>query len=185
MQSFLKKTSFVAAGLGIIGASLFFGNLDGAHAAVKEGQKFEDWVANCTVDDKNKSICLISQQVSTTPKGDEKPQLVSMYQFGYFTQGKEKKLKSIITVGANINVPAGTAFIISAKDPKNNKVLGYGKFISCSQGFCQSVAEISEDDLSAMLKSSVTYVGILNVEGKQVNFPFSSKGLKEGLAVLK
>lgn len=152
---------------------------------MKEGQKFQNWVANCSVDDKKNSVCLISQQVSTTPKGDEKPELVSMYQFGYFTQGKEKKLKTIITVAGNIHIPAGVAFIITAKDAKNNKVVGQGKFITCSQGLCQAVAEISENDLSDILKSPVTYVGILNAEGKQVSLPFSVKGLKEGLLGLK
>lgn len=55
MTNCIKKSLFVTAGLAVMGLGLFLGNPSRVDAAVKEGQKFSDWVVNCTTDAEKKT----------------------------------------------------------------------------------------------------------------------------------
>ncbi|WP_342259575.1 hypothetical protein [Candidatus Tisiphia endosymbiont of Metellina segmentata] len=49
MTNCIKKSLFVTAGLAVMGLGLFLGNPSRVDAAVKEGQKFSDWVVNSMI----------------------------------------------------------------------------------------------------------------------------------------
>ncbi len=78
-----------------------------------------------------------------------------------------------------IRLDSGTS-IISSK-----KLITPGKFTVCNQSGCQSISDISEEDLKTILNTTENTVAFMNTEGKQVGIPFSIKGLSEGLKYIK
>lgn len=175
MKSCYKKTLFIIAGLSIIGASFFFSKSNIVEAAIKEGEKFGDWTVSCVKDDKKKQICFLVQQVTTTK--DDKTQLVAAYQIGYFGKDKKLSMTQILPLGPNLLL--GTSIISS------EKLIAPGKYTTCTAGGCYALAEISNQDLDTILSSPNNVLGFISVEGKQINLPISTKGLKEGLISLK
>lgn len=179
MTNCIKKSLFVTAGLAVMGLGLFLGNPSRVDAAVKEGQKFSDWVVNCTTDAEKKQVCFLSQAINSTNK-DGKQQVLAVYQIGYLGSGKARSLKMIQIVPTDVSVAPGTSIISS------QKLIAPGKYVTCTKDSCQAVAEISDKDLKDILsKDANPIVGIMNSAGQQVNFPLSTKGLEEGLKALK
>ncbi|WP_341789502.1 invasion associated locus B family protein [Rickettsia endosymbiont of Polydrusus tereticollis] len=177
MKSYLKKTLFVFAGLLFIGGGFFFGQPGKVDAASKEEKKkFGNWSLNCSVDDKKKQICFLSQQINNTIKGKEQ-EVLALYQVGNF--GQEKEVKIVETLPANILIAPGTSII------SGTQLIAPGKYVNCTLGNCQAVASISQSDLKTILSSDNNFVGVMTAEGKQVNFPLSKEGLEEGLKALK
>jgi len=170
-----RKLVFIFSGLAIIGAGFFFGKTNIVQASVKEGQKFGDWAVTCVKDNNSKQLCLLNQQSQITK--DDKTQVLAVYQVGYVGNDKKLVMVQILPLGSLIQ--PGTAII------SNEKLLAAGKFTTCSSQGCQALAEISENDLKEILNSNQSLIGYVNAEGNQVSVPFSSKGLKEGLAALK
>lgn len=178
MMKCVKKSLFVTAGLAVMGLGLFFGSPSRVDAAVKDGKAFSDWVVKCTTSTDKKQICFLQQSLNSTK--DDKQQLLAMYQVGYFGSGKTRSLKMIQTIPTDVSITPGTS-IISSK-----KLVAPGKYVSCTKDSCQAIADISDNDLKTILSSgSNPIVGFMNSVGQQVNLPFSTKGLEEGLKALK
>jgi invasion protein IalB len=170
------KLIFILSGLVIIGIGFFFGKEHIVQAALKEGQKFDDWTVTCTKDEKKKQTCLLTQQIPVTTK-DDKTQIIAVYQIGYF--GKDKTLKMIQIVPLGINLQTGTSII------SGDKLIAPGKFVVCTAMGCQALADISDDDLNIILSNTQNFLGLMGSDGKQANISISNKGLKEGLEALK
>ena len=175
MKNYYKKTLFIIAGLSVIGASFFFSKSNIVEAAIKDGEKFGDWNVSCVKNNNKKQLCFLAQQVTTTK--DDKAQIVAAYQIGYF--GKDKKLNMTQILPLGLNLLLGTSIISS------EKLIAPGKFTTCIASGCFALAEISNQDLETLLSSTNNAIGFINAEGKQINLPISTKGLKEGLAALK
>ena len=117
----------------------------------------------------------LSQQVNITQDNAQQP--LALYQIGYI--GPKKELKLITTLPLGVRLDSGTS-IISSK-----KLISPGKFTVCNQSGCQSISDISEEDLQTILNTTENTVAFMNTEGKQVGIPLSTKGLSEGLKYIK
>lgn len=178
MTKCVKKSLFVTAGIAVMGLGLFLGNPNRVDAAVKEGQAFSDWVVKCTTSTDKKRVCFLNQALNSTK--DDKQQVVAIYQIGYFGSSKERSLRMVQIVPPDVSVTPGTS-VISSK-----KLVAPGKYVNCTKDSCQAIADISDSDLKTILSSDGNpVVGFMNSVGQQVNLPFSTKGLKEGLKALK
>ena len=178
MHSSVKKLAFVFLGLAVIVSVFLLTKSTYVHASKKDGKKFDDWSASCTKEDTNAkipSICLLSQQVNITQDNAQQP--LALYQIGYI--GPKKELKLITTLPLDVRLDSGTS-IISSK-----KLISPGKFTVCNQSGCQSISDISEEDLQTILNTTENTVAFMNTEGKQVGIPLSTKGLSEGLKYIK
>lgn len=178
MKTNVKQLSFVFAGLAIITTIFLLTKSGHVEASDKEGKKFDDWSVQCTKEDTKNNVsamCLLSQQINVTK--DDKQEPLALYQIGYI--GPKKELKMVQTLPLGVRVDAGTS-IVSSK-----KLIAPGKFSVCTQNGCQAVAEISDADLKTMLKTNENTVVFMNIEGKQVAMPISTKGLEEGLKFIK
>jgi invasion protein IalB len=178
MINYVKRSLFVTVGLAVIGLGLFLGSPSRVDAAVKEGQKFLDWAVNCTTAADKKQVCFLSQTINSTK--DDKQQVLAIYQMGYFGSGKTRSLKMIQIIPTDVSIAPGT-LIISSK-----KLIAPGKYVNCTKDSCQALADISDNDLKTILSSNDNpSVGFMSSVGQQINLPFSTKGLEEGLKALK
>lgn len=178
MKINIKQISFVILGLVIVTALFAISRLNVATAAKKDGKQFDDWVVTCTPEDektKSPEVCLLSQQLNITQ--DDKQQPLALFQIGYF--GKEKELKMIQTLPLGLRLEAGTS-IISSK-----KLIAPGKYTTCTQAGCQAVATITDADLKTLTSTQENSVAFMNLEGKQISWPISVKGLEKGLQYIK
>jgi invasion protein IalB len=144
--------------------------------AANELKKFGNWSLSCSTDNQKKEFCFLTQQITNNTKEKEQ-EILAMYHVGYF--GKEKELKIIQVLPTNVQIAAGTSII------SGEKLIAAGKYASCTTANCQAVAIISPSDLKTILSSNNNSVASMNAEGKQINYPFSKDGLKEGLDALK
>jgi invasion protein IalB len=172
----VKQLAFVFLGLAIIGSGLFLGRNHFAHAGVKEGQKFDDWKIGCVKDADKKTSCFLTQQITVTK--DDKQEVLAIYQFGY-SASPNKKLNMLQILPLGVSLQAGTGVVVG------EKVIIPGKFTVCSALGCHSFAEVSKDELQELLAAEKTNTVFMNLEGKQIIIPISTKGLKEGLEALK
>ena len=177
MINYIKKSLFVTTGIMAIACSLFFVPSNEVYADAKEGQKFVDWVVNCSEDANKKKICVLSQSLISNDK--EKPQTLAMFQIGYLGVGKDRSLKMAQIVPTDVAITPGTS-IISAE-----QLLSSGKYIACTKDLCTAHAAISEKELKKILSKESAAVAIITSKGQQLNFPFSTKGLEAGLKALK
>lgn len=144
-------------------------------ASVKPDQKFADWTVVCNGTDKEK-ICFLTQQVNNTTE-DKKTEAIAVYQVGYFKKDKTLFINQIVPLG--VAIQPGTSII------SDKKLIIAGKFTICTNGGCNSLAEISNSDLNQLLSNEKAEVAIMFQDGKQVNLPLTTKGLKEGIKALK
>ncbi|WP_341756358.1 MULTISPECIES: invasion associated locus B family protein [unclassified Candidatus Tisiphia] len=178
MTSYVKKSLFVTLGLAVIGLGLFFGNPIRVDAAIKEGQKFSDWVVNCNTGADKKKVCFLTYTLNSAKDG--KQQVVAIYQVGYLGSSDKRSLKMIQIVPTDVSVGPGTS-IISAK-----KLVAPGKYVSCTKDSCNALADISDNDLKTILVSDGNpRVSFMNSAGQQIDLPFPTKGLEEGLKALR
>ncbi|MFP3018256.1 MAG: hypothetical protein ACEY3E_05115 [Candidatus Tisiphia sp.] len=126
MTNCIKKSLFVTAGLAVMGLGLFLGNPSRVDAAVKEGQKFSDWVVSCTTDAEKRKVYFLSQAINSTNK-DGKQQVLAVYQIGYLGSGKARSLKMIQVVPVDVSVAPGTSIINS------QKLIAPGKYVTCTK----------------------------------------------------
>lgn len=179
-----KKAIFVVAGLLAIGAALSFGKSSPVEAALKAGQKFDDWTIACdnasesTNNKKNKQVkqtCYLTQALIN--KKDEKTQqTIAVYRIGYFNNAKTLKIMQVLPLG--VSLQTGTSIISS------EKLIAPGKFTTCYADGCLAVADIKKEDIETMLASKQNFIAMMSIEGKQINLPISPKGLKEGIEAL-
>ncbi|MEY3197012.1 MAG: hypothetical protein RLZZ59_380 [Pseudomonadota bacterium] len=172
-----KKALFILSGLVLIAIAVTFGRTYNAHAA-KAGQKFGDWSVVCEKENK-KDVCFLSQGITAKDeKNKDKVLPIAEFRIGYFAGSKELKMLQILPF--DMSLQAGTNIIIN-----KDKIIAPGKFTVCKPFGCVAVAglgEVIEDVYSA---TGDLFIAMINSEGKQVNIPFSNKGLKEGLEALK
>jgi len=174
-----KKLLFTLSGLAIITLIVLFARTYNVHASTKEGERFGDWVIGCEKDEKNKQLCFLSQVLTTKNDKDENnPQHVATFRMGYLGKSKDIKMLQILPFGANLQ--SGTSIILG-----KDMIIAPGKFTTCQAFGCIAVADLTKQDLDSMINATEAFIGIISVEGKQINITLSTKGLKEGLAALK
>ncbi|PCJ29785.1 MAG: hypothetical protein COA94_00045 [Rickettsiales bacterium] len=178
MKTSAKQTGFILLGLALIAMIFTLTQMSSATAAKKNGKKFGDWVVSCSPANKKTktpAVCVLTQQINMSK--DDKQQTVALFQIGYF--GKKKDLKLVQTLPFGISIEAGTS-IISSK-----KLIAPGKYTTCLASGCQAVASISKKDLKTMTSNSENAVAFMSLNGKQITFPISMKGIERGLKYIK
>lgn len=144
-------------------------------AAEPKGKLYGDWKHTCEkLKDSKKTHCNIQQVISN--KQDDKEVPIASYQFSY-TDKKELKLLELLPHG--ILIQPGSSLIA------DKELLASGKFTFCQPAGCVAIADVSQGDLVNIYKAAEVSVVVMNTEGQQTGFPFSTKGLKEALAALK
>ena len=181
-----KKALFTLSGLAMIGIIVMFGRTYNVDAAVKAGQTFGDWSVACEKEG-DKNVCFLSQVLTSQAEESkdkkskkDKPQIqrVAEFRIGYFGGSKELKMIQILPFGTSLQ--AGTSIILN-----KDKLVSPGKFTTCQPFGCLAVADLT-DTIGALADSTEnTFVGIITIDGKQMNIPLSTKGLKEGVDSLK
>lgn len=180
-----KKALFTLSGLAIIAIIVMFGRTYDVNAAIKAGQTFGDWSVACEKEGK-KDVCFLQQVLtskeeakdSKDKKNEPKIQRVAEFRIGYFGGSKELKMIQILPFGTSLQ--AGTSVILS-----KDKLIAPGKFTTCQPFGCLAVADLTDDIETLSNTKEDVFIGIITVEGKQVNIPLSTKGLKEGVDSLK
>ena len=183
-----KKALFTLSGLAMIAIIVMFGRTYNVDAAVKAGQTFGDWSVACEKEDK-KDVCFLSQLLTSQAEdknskdkkdSKEKPQIqrVAEFRIGYYGGSKELKMIQILPFGTNLQ--AGTSIILD-----KDKLIAPGKYTTCQPVGCFAVADLTDVIDTLTSATEATFVGIITIDGKQVNIPLSTKGLKEGIASLK
>ncbi len=142
----------------------------------KQDEKFGDWTVACMDGADKKKICFLTQQINNTTE-DKKNEVLAIYQIGRFKGGKDLYINQIMPLG--VAVKPGTSII------SDGKLIIKGEYTACTTSGCNALAEISKEDLKQFLGAEKNEVAIMLFDGKQINFPISKKGLKEGLKVLK
>ena len=155
--------------------SLFIENY--VHASPKEGKKFGDWVVVCDKTDKKQKICFLSLTLSSSSKDSKESQFVANFKLGYF--GKENNLQMVQVLPFGINLPSGTTIA------SNKKAIAQGMFTTCQAFGCIAVTSLKDSDIAALEKDKNAFIGVFSSDGKQINFPLATQGMKEGLAALK
>jgi len=174
MTTFLsRKALFAITGAALLVLLVVVGRSSYVQAALKEGQKFDDWVVACEKDAKKKQVCFLSQVLSSA---EDPKQKVAEFRIARF-DGKDIKMIQILPFG--VNLQSGTS-IISGKD-----LLSPGKFTTCQPFGCIAVADLTQGDLENIMTNETNAVGVIGADGKQTNIILSNKGLKEGLEALK
>jgi len=170
-----KRIIFILSGIGLITLlSLFVQNY--AHAA-KEGKKYGNWVVTCEKG-KNQKNCFLTQSLTSAAEdGKGAPQHFATFRIGYVNNSKDLQMIQVLPFG--INLQSGSSIILS-----KDKLLAPGIFTTCQNFGCIAVAKISKKDLQAITKAKEAYVGVLSLDGRQINIKFDTKGLKEGVAAL-
>ena len=180
-----RKALFTLSGLAMIALIVMFGRTYNVDAAIKSGQTFGDWSVACEKEDK-KDVCFLSQvltsQAEAKDKKDskEKPQIqrVAEFRIGYFGGSKELKMIQILPFGTSLQ--AGTSIILG-----KDKLVSPGKFTTCQPFGCLAVADLTDSIDTLADTAEGAFVGIITIDGKQMNIPLSTKGLKDGVASLK
>ena len=180
-----KKALFTLSGLAMIAILVMFARTYNVDAAMKAGQTFGDWSIACEKEDK-KDVCFLSQvltsQAENKDKKDskDKPQIqrVAEFRIGYFGGSKELRMIQILPFGTSLQ--AGTSIILD-----KDKLIAPGKFTTCQPFGCLAIADLTDVIGTLADAKEATFVGIITVDGKQMNIPLSTKGLKEGLEALK
>ncbi len=174
-----KKLLFTLSGIALVTLIVLFGRTYNVHANMKEGEKFGDWFVGCEKGEKNKQVCFLTQVLTSKNEKDEKnPQHIATFRIGYMGKTKDIKMLQILPFG--INLQTGTSIILG-----KDMLIAPGKFTTCQAFGCIAVADLTKQDIDAMVGSTEAYVGVITIEGKQININLSPKGLKEGLAALK
>ena len=178
MNANIKKISFISVGLAIVTAIFVFMWLNIATANKQNGKKFDDWVVSCVAKDEKSEkaeICFLTQQLNL--KQEDKQQPIALFQVGYF--GEKKGLKLIQTLPLGVNLEAGTS-VVSSK-----KLIMPGRYTVCVASGCNAVAPISDEDFKILTSETDNSVVFMNIEGKQMSLPISTKGLVKGLKYIK
>lgn len=172
-----RKVLFTLSGIALITLiSLFIQNY--VHAAPKEGKKFGSWTVACEKEANGKKNCFLSQTLTTQTEENKNPQHFATFKVGYLKSSKDLQMIQILPFG--INLQSGSSLIISG-----DKLVSPGVFTTCQSFGCIAVAQLKAKDFSEIIKSKEVYVGVLSLEGKQLNIKLDTKGLKEGVDALK
>lgn len=170
----LRKTLFGLTGAALIALFVLIGRSPAVYAALKEGQKFEDWAVACELDANKKQSCFLVQALNST-EGD-KTQQIAQYRIGYFGT---KTIKMVQILPFGVALQPGTSII------SGEKIIAPGKFTTCQPVGCIAALDLSKGDLDSIIANDQNFVGMISIEGKQMNVPLSNKGLKEGIASMK
>lgn len=173
-----KKILFTLSGIALITLlSLFIQNY--VHAAPKEGKKYGSWIVTCEKDAKNKKNCFLTQTLTTGgDKEGKNSQHFASFKVGYLPGSKDLQMIQILPFG--ISLQAGSTLVLTG-----DKLVSPGVFTTCQSFGCIAVAKIVPKDLTEIVKAKEAYLGIMSIEGKQLNIKIDTKGLKEGVEALK
>lgn len=167
----IRRALYLFSGVVLTAILVLFGKSYYVEAAVKDGQKFDDWVVACSKEGK-KQVCYLSQVLVAK---DKQEQRIAEFRIGYFGT-KDLKMVQILPFGVNVQV--GTSII------SDKKLIAPGKFTTCQTFGCIAVADLTKESIDQILNSPTNFVAIIPVEGEQMNIAIASKGLKEGLEAL-
>jgi invasion protein IalB len=78
-----------------------------------------------------------------------------------------------------VNLQSGTSII------SGDKLLAPSNYTTCQAFGCIAIAALSQDVVDQILANEKNAVGIISIEGKQININMSNKGLKEGIEAIK
>lgn len=170
----LRKMLFGLTGAAAIFLFVLISQSPAVYAALKEGQKFDDWAVACELDANKKQSCFLAQTLNS--KEGEATQQIAQFRIGYFNT---KSLKMVQLLPFGVALQPGTSII------SGEKVIAPGKFTTCQPQGCIALLELSINDLDAITTNAQNFVGVISIEGKQMNIPISNKGLKEGIASMK
>lgn len=170
----LHKALFGLTGIAAIILFVLIGRSPAVYAALKEGQKFDDWAVACEQGADKKQSCFLAQTLNS--KEGETLQQIAQFRIGYFGT---KTLKMLQLLPFGVALQPGTSII------SGEKVIAPGKFTTCQPQGCIALLELSKDDLNAIISNDKNFVGVISIEGKQMNIPLSNKGLKEGVSSMK
>lgn len=177
MKNYIKKTIFVCSGLFVIVGVFVLFRVENVNASTAP-KKYGSWNLNCNLNNEQKQIYFLSQQINNTEKDKEK-EILAMYHIGYFNNDQSiKELKLIEVLPPNVQIPAGTAINSGEKN------IAPGKYINCTINSCQAIATITKDDIE-MILSNDNYLEFITADGKQAKITFIKHGLNEGLKVLE
>lgn len=145
-------------------------------AAIKENQLFEDWKTGSEkLDSQTKATFFIEQHVTKNEEG--KSNSLATYRFYYNKENKKFKFLTILPLG--VLLQPGAALIA------NEANIDIAKFNICNSAGCFAAMELENKDIDTLINSNKSMVAMFTPEGKQLNLPFSIKGLKEALDSLK
>lgn len=192
----IKKTVFTLSGLAVIALIVMFGRTYEVSAEVKAGQTFGDWAVICEKEGK-KDVCFLSQVLTSKEEAKDKNkkseatvQRVAEFRVGSFVGPKDDSkdnsgvasdLKMIQVLPFGTSLQSGTSIILS----KDKTTIAPAKFTTCQPFGCIAVVDLKGDINKLLTAEGDIFVGIMTIEGKQINIPLSTKGLKEGLVALK
>ncbi len=87
MKDCIKKIAFIFSGLFIITGTFVLYSIENVNASTAP-QKYGAWTLNCTLNNENKQLCFLSQQINNLEKDKEK-EILAIYHIGYFN-GEQK-----------------------------------------------------------------------------------------------
>lgn len=170
-----RKILFSLSGIALVTLlSLFIQNY--VHAFPKEGKKFGDWVVACEKDTKNKKTCFLVQTM-TTNIGDNKNQHFATFRLGSTPKSADLIFTQILPFGTSLR--HGTSIILSGE-----KMVSPGVFTTCQNFGCIAMSKITKKDFNEIVKAKEAFLGVMSIEGKQLNINLSTKGLKDGVEAL-
>lgn len=172
-----RKVLFTLSGIAIITLiSLFIQNY--VHAAPKEGKKYGSWIVTCEKDADGKKNCFLSQTLTSQSEEGKKPQHFATFKVGYIKGSKDLQMIQILPFG--ISLQSGSSLVLS-----EDKLVSPGVFTTCQTFGCIAVASIKSKDLKEIIDAKDVFVGVMTLEGKQLNIKIDTKGFKEGVEALK
>ncbi len=128
--------------------------------------------------DENK-ICFLSQTLQHKEDKSIKLQI-------RFVPISEEILNLVLITHLGVDIPFGTSLV-----DKDNNVFAKGKYISCLEFGCISVATLTQADLSMLQSSDEIYVALFNTDNvktfknQEARHTINTKGLKLWLSEIK
>jgi invasion protein IalB len=133
---------------------------------------YGDWVYTCLGFQNGTVQCSIAQTLSSSET--KKP----VFQWRIAQNGKGG-LVGIWQTPTGVLVNHGIVMGVGAPKP------AVIPFEYCAPGGCEAVGDLAPDFVTAIAKADKLTATIFGRDGKGVTYPFSSKGLADGLAALK
>lgn len=163
----------------LLASTISFFALDTLASKNSEDKVFNDWVVKCEKDKKtSKQACSANQILSIEQNVDNKKKQVPVVRYQFFLMKKELHLVQILP--QSVLLQPGSTLVV------DKKPLVKSDFTFCYDNSCYTAAtKLSDKDKKSLLSGKEIFVGIFNIEGKQVNLQFSNKGLKKALSYVK
>ncbi|MGB0722487.1 MAG: invasion associated locus B family protein [Gammaproteobacteria bacterium] len=157
-------------------ASLLGGVTGTSHAAVENGQQFQDWKAVCQEvtpeGEAPVNVCRIAQQAF---RPDGKP--VAALSVGY-RAGQDKPL-AVITVPLGVALKTGLALAIDEAQPTQVP------YSICVPAGCQAIGPLDDSMVTAMKQGNTLSILFIAPDGKKLRADLSLAGFTAAMNALK